>query len=79
MENEKQGHSEYILKRKTSSKGYSQQWDTDWNNEMIKSSSYGSCSRCDQNENYEISKNFANTWERLNKNVLIIDNEMPQQ
>ena len=31
------------------------------------------------NENYEISTKFTNTGERLNRNVLIIDDELPSQ
>ena len=30
-------------------------------------------------ENYEISINFVNTGERLNRNLLIVDDELPQQ
>ena len=29
------------------------------------------------NENYKISINFVNTGERLNRKLLIVDNELP--
>ena len=30
------------------------------------------------NENYEISINFVNTGKRLNRHLLIVDDELPQ-
>ena len=30
-------------------------------------------------ENYEILLNFVNTKERLNRNLLVVNNELPQQ